>query len=334
MQDEADPIAEVRRVTAIALVTSLADEARDYRNETLRVRIQARAADALWKSDRERALPLFYRAWEAADAVDKASERRSAEERQRFLSGRGGPGFISPVLNLRLEVLRFAARCDRKLGEKFLASLEEERKVETDAASDTSPSNDWDPTEPPSALNKRLELANLLLEGGDVEGALRFADPALARATQPGIIFLYKLRQKNEAAADQRYAALLARTTVDPWADANSVSLLSSYAFTPLIFATVTRNGRAYGGEAAPAPALSADLRAAFFRMAAQVLLRPIAPPGQDRTSAGRAGTYFVIARLLPLFEQHASERAPELSAYLIALTQTRLQVCAMITQC
>jgi hypothetical protein len=322
VEDEANLLAEVRRVIAIALVTSLADEARNYRDESLRVRVQVQAAEVLWETDRERALSLFYRAWETAGEVDKASERRSEEQRKRFLSGQGGPNFISRPLNLRLEVLRFTARRDRELGEKFLASLEEEKKEETDATSDSSPSNYWDPTEPPAALNKRLELANLIMESGDVEGALRFADPALARATKPGIIFLYKLRQKNVAAADQRYAALLARTTVDPSADANSVSLLSSYAFTPLVFATVTPNGRAYGGEAAPAPALSADVRSAFFHMAAQVLMRPLAAPGQDRTSAGRAGTYFVIARLLPLFQQQAPDRVPELSAYLAGLTQ------------
>lgn len=320
-QKETDPLAEVRRAAAVALVTSLADEARDYRDETLRVRVQARAAEALWRTDLLLARSLFNRAWEEASAVDKAGARRVEEERKRFLSGQGGPGFIPLAPNLRLEVLRFAARCDRTLGEEFLASLEEEKKEEaTNAASRVGTANHWDPTEPPEALNKRLGLASLLLESGDVERALRFADPALARVTKPGIIFLYKLRQKNAPAADQRYAALLARTALDPSADANTISLLSSYAFTPLIFATVTRNGRAYGGEAAPAPDLSAGLRAAFFRTAAQVLLRPVAPPSEDSTSAGRAGTYFVIARLLPLFEQHASARVVELRAFMASL--------------
>jgi hypothetical protein len=321
-RDDADPLAEARRAAAMALVTSLADEARGYRDDTLRVRVQARAADALWGSDRDGALALFQRAWEAAEAVDKAGEKRAAEERRNFLSGRSGLGFIPPVPNLRIEVLRYAARRDRELGEKFLARIEEDKKSEaSDAARDANLSSHWDPTEPPTALTKRLELAALLLEGGDVERSLLIAEPALGRVTKPGIIFLYKLRQKNAAAADQRFAALLTRTAVDPSADANSVSLLSSYAFTPLIFATVTRNGRAYGGEPAPAPDLSAPLRAAFFRTAAQVLLRPAAPPGQDHTSAGPAGTYLTIARLLPLFEQHAPERVTELRAYLASLT-------------
>lgn len=319
---EGDPLFDARYATAIALVTSLADDARSYRNETLRVRIQARAADALWENDRDRSLALFHRAWEEAASIDKAGEQRVEGERKRYLTGRGSIGFIPPVPNLRLEVLKFVSRRDQELGEKFLASLEEEKGKE---ASDTTPStnlsNYWDPTEPPPALTKRLELAQLILESGDVERALRFADPALARVTKPGIIFLYKLRQKKVVAADQRYAALLTRSAVDPSADANTVSLLSSYAFTPLVFATVTRNGRAYGGEAAPVPDLSAELRVAFFRAATHVLLRPVTPPNEDRSSAGRAGTHFVIARLLPLFEQYAPDRVPELRARLAFLT-------------
>lgn len=321
--EEADLLSEVRRTTVLALVSSLADEARDYSDETLRVRVQARAAEVLCDTERERARSLFYRAWEAGDAVDRAGERLVADERKRLRSGQGGPSFIPLPPNLRLEVLRFAARCDRELSEKFLASLEEEKKAESiDATSNLSQSELWDPTEPPSALNKRLELGIVLLESGDVESALRFADPALVRVTKPGIVFLYKLRQKDVAAADERYAGQLSRSEVDPFTDANTISLLSTFAFSPLIFATVTHNGRAYGGEAAPPPVLPAELYAAFFRIAAQVLLRPLAPPDQDRTSAGRAGTYFVIARLLPLFQQYAPDRVPELSAHLVSLTQ------------
>ena len=323
IQDEANLLAEVRRTTVLALVSSLADEARDYRDETLRVRVQARAAEALCDSERERARALFYRAWEAGDTADRAGERRVEDERKRLLSGQGGPSFIPLPPNLRLEVLRFAARCDRELSEKLLASLEEERKDDTsEAALDLNSSNYWDPTEPPTALTKRLELGIALLERGDVENALRFTDPALVRVTNLGIIFLYKLRQKDATAADQRYLTQLSRSEVDPSADANTISLLSTYAFTPLIFATVTRNGRAYGGESVPPAVLSPELYAAFFRVAARVLLRPLAPPDQDRTSAGRAGTYFVIARLLPLFQQHAPDKVPELSAHLVSLTQ------------
>src|SRR5438445_35918 len=56
---EADALAAQRRVQAVSLLTSLADEARDFRDETVRARAQARAADALWETDAQLARALF-----------------------------------------------------------------------------------------------------------------------------------------------------------------------------------------------------------------------------------------------------------------------------------
>jgi len=49
--DNPNPLADQRRTVAISLLTSLADESRSYQDQTLRARVQARAADALWDSD-------------------------------------------------------------------------------------------------------------------------------------------------------------------------------------------------------------------------------------------------------------------------------------------
>jgi len=54
--------------------------------------------------------------------------------------------------------------------------------------------------------------------------------------------------------------------------------------------------------------------------VAATVLLRPIPPVSEDRTVAGRAGEYFTIARLLPLFQEGAPEYVPALNSQLAAL--------------
>src|SRR5260370_36533199 len=88
--------------------------------------------------------------------------------------------------------------------------------------------------------------------------------------------------------------------------DANTVSLLSSYLFTPHLFITFEGAGgtsTSSTGEAAP-PQVAPELRAAFFSVAAQILLRPQPPPGQDQSSSGLEGRYLMIKRLLPLFEQ------------------------------
>src|SRR5262249_42474819 len=62
-------------------------------------------------------------------------------------------------------------------------------------------------------------------------------------------------------------------------------------------------------------------LRDSFFRSAASILLRPLAVPGQDQTTAGPDGQYLVTKRLMPLFEKYASqETTAALRAQLEAL--------------
>jgi len=53
--EEADAEAAQQRTVAISLVSTLADEAKGFKDQTRRARVQARAADVLWDTDRERA---------------------------------------------------------------------------------------------------------------------------------------------------------------------------------------------------------------------------------------------------------------------------------------
>lgn len=314
-----------RRDIAISIIDKLLDESKGYKDQTLRVRIQARAADALWDADDNRAKALFMQAWEIAERVDKDGERNAEDARQRFMSsGSGEVIVIPPVPNLRGEVLRLAAQRDSGLGEMLLAMLEDARGHEA-ASSDSKITEEsvFDPTQPKPAVAKRLELAVQLLEAGRVDLAKLYAEPALSQVTSPGMVFLYALRQGEAADADKRYARLLAFAADDPTADATTVSLLSSYALTPNFLVTATRSGRTsrqLSYDAAQTYELSPELRAGFFSVASKILLRPIRPPEQDHTSAGRAGTYFTIARLLPLFEQHAPKHVPALNAQLAML--------------
>jgi hypothetical protein len=67
---EVDLLKAQRRAFAISLVTSLANEARSYRDLALRPRVLARAADMLWDVDNLTARVLFSHAWEAAEKGD------------------------------------------------------------------------------------------------------------------------------------------------------------------------------------------------------------------------------------------------------------------------
>ena len=324
-----DPLAETRRATAIGLVTALAEEARSFQDEALRARVQARAADALWETDQEKARALFRRAWDAAEVSDRESLRRFEEERERQRQGGGGVALMRPR-DLRSEVLRLAARRDRALGEEFLAKLDEARKRDAAGAPPTAsaPQSAINPNAPEnlnSLLRQRLGLARQLLQGGDVERALQFAAPALAGVTTEGLSFLSTLREQNAAEADKLYLSMLQRAAASPSSDANTVSLLSAYLFTPHTYVQIERGGgfgvQQSDDRARPIAEIPAPLRDAFFQAAAQILLRPLPPPDQDRSTAGREGTYFIIARLLPLFERYAPDKVPLLRTQLAALT-------------
>lgn len=329
--DAADPMAEVRRASAVSLVSTLADEARTFSEPALRARVQARAGDALWDTDKEKARALFRRAWEAAEAADRDTANLSEAERRRRAIAQGGAG-ARGLLNMRREVVILAARRDRELGEEFLAKLDESRKEEAGATGGAPPApvqtNEQriNPDNPPPQMMQRLNLAQQLLDEGQTERALQFADPALYPVNTFGMNVLNTLREKNRAAADQRFMALVARAAADPLSDANSISLLASYPFTPYLYVTVRPDGnshtRQWRGNTSPPADIDPRLREAFLSAAFQVLLRPLPPADEDRTTSGRMGAYVVATRMLPLFERHAPDRAPALRARQAQLAQ------------
>ncbi len=312
IKSKADPEAErmlqERRSHAESLLISLAADAHKFSDETLKARTLARIADALWEVNHERGRAMFRAAWEAAVIADRESQQLQQEDirQQQEKTGRGGYVLASPP-EVRREVLRLATKHDRALGEEFLGKFGEHKEQEATEAKNTrtNPFGNAD-----EAVGQRLNLARELLAAGDTERALQFADPVLAANNMWAIDFLSYLREKNPTAADRRYATILVNAAASPQSDANTVSLLSSYIFTPHQYVTFQGIG---AGTSQMAPTIvpanvAPELRAAFFSAAASILLRPLAPPGQDQSTSGPDGEYLVIKRLLPLFEQYAPQ--------------------------
>lgn len=317
--EDADAEAAQQRTVAISLVSTLADEARSFKDQTRRARVQARAADVLWDTDPERARELFRRAWEAAEAVDAETAKKRAEEIKR-LETEGAPVVIRGGPDLRSEVLRLVAKRDRKLGEEFLKALDEAAEKERSEAA-----TEQRLKEPGTRLgaSQRLQLARRLVEDGEVERAMQFAAPALNTVSIDTIFFLSALREKNAQIADSAYTNLLALAARDPNSDANTVSGLSSYIFTPFLYVTFERGGGANQSRQrgpTPAPEVDATLRNNFLKVAYSILMQPLAAPDQDRTTSGQTGKYLIIKRLLPVFEQYAADLAPGLRTQMTAL--------------
>jgi hypothetical protein len=299
----ADPEIKERRAKARALLVALSSDARSFHDQTLRARSLARIADALWQVDPEQSRLLFRKAWEAAEVADQESDRKLQEDiaRQKAKTGGGFVGNLPP--NLRREVLRLAARHDRAISEEFLEKL---RLQKLDAAN--SATTNPRPGRLNDALSQRLGVARELLQTGEIERALQFAEPALTVVGIDSVNFLTELRAKNQAAADSRYVALLSSAANNPQSDANTVSLLSSYIFTPQLYVVFTGNGvntSQMSSKIEPAE-VTTELRNAFFQSAASILLRPLPPPGQDPAASGLEARFLVTKRLLPLYEQWA----------------------------
>ncbi len=316
--NQPNPVEDERRAFAISLVISTADEARSDFDLALRPRVLARSADVLWNADNATARALFRRAWEAAEKGDaeELTIKTKDSPPPMVIALRRASGH-----DLRYEVMNLAARRDRALSEEFFAKLTKETERETEDAKGGQYNDGWSISD---AVTKRLLVARKLLDDGQVQRAMEFAAPVLDQVSYHSIGFLSALRAKNPEAADQRFALLLARAQFDPSADANTVSGLSSYAFTPGFYVTFNADGggRFTGLESYDfnLPNLSPALLKRFFEVSGTILLRPSPPPDQDFTSSGLQGQRKVMVRLLPLFDRHAPETAAALRAHFSAL--------------
>lgn len=317
---ETEALEAQRRAFAVSIIRSLSEEALSYNDLALRARVLARSADILWEADPDGARMLLRRAWEAAekaDAPEVVEPSKDAGPVMVIAQRRRGEG------DSRGEVLNIAARRDRALGEQLLAKLIEAAGKANEQTTQTAQRNDsWTTTEEAS---KRLTFAQWLLYQNEPEKAFEFAAPALDRVNEAAISFLSQLRLVKPDLADKQFMLLLARAEIDPAADANTVSGLSSYAFTPGLYVIFTSGGGSQAtsaSEALAAPNLPSNVRSSFFRTAASILLRPRPAADQDFTSAGLIGKYMVIKRLLPLFEQYAPDTAVALQSQLTALAE------------
>lgn len=316
--EDVDAEAEQRQEVAMALVVTLAEEARSFKDQTRRARVQARAADILWEADQDRARELFKRAWESADAADNEAARQRAEDVKRMQAA-GEPVVLRGTPELRNEVLRIVAKRDQGLAEEFLKAFDEAKaKASEETATQARRNQPFEQLGPA----RRLQLAQRLVQDGEVERGWQIALPALDKVSVDSIFFLSTLREKNASMADKGFEGLLARADRDPTSDANTVSGLSSYVFTPFFYITFEGDGanQSQARRTTQPPDINPRLRSGFLKVAFAILMRPLPAPDQDRTTAGHRGKYMVIKRLLPIFEQFAPDLEPGLRTQMTAL--------------
>ncbi len=313
---------------AIAALLETAEAARSFVDFFAKVRIQTSVADQLWPFDEQAARAILRRAWEATNAPGVVAsitfEGESETQAREYLTA------------TQSSVIETAARHDARLSESFMqefsrALAKETGAPEPDAAPDERASSQSEGWRSLSASGQqRLLIATSLLRGGEYERAAQFAAPLVSEGVTRDLLgFILEFRRAEARAADALYLRLIERTLADAGAEANAVLLLSSPIVSPDLLVSIDKNGALNFSQAfytdaqtrVASPPVRAEVRRAFFDMAAIVLLRAPAPRADDAKSAGEtAARYFTIGRLLPFFEREAAQYAPALHARQSAL--------------
>ncbi len=229
-ETEAGFVAE-RQQRGLGLVREAAQEASGFEDKRSAARVQALAADLLWKHDPSGARELFEKAFDTAiahyrDTKDDNVERVSASSSV----GRA---------DMRLEVIRMLGRHDGELSKKLTERYVEEKKRETaerrlqknqlQNKQDTGSQRLFGQTDPTSG--DLLQAARSLLET-DMKTALQLIQRAFAVGVpQSAPSFLPELARRDRKAADEIYVGALAQLAANPQPHAGQLLLLSAYPF-------------------------------------------------------------------------------------------------------
>lgn len=309
-QGKAKATERAKRAEAAALLVETADKARLFDDLFYRARVQALAADALWPQDERQARAIFRRAWEAAEASDKAEQEEAANEAGAL------PGAVPKVTDARDEVLRKAAARDPRLAEAFLRSLASDKDESTASGNEPPSKTAWRELSPSGA--RRLALAYELLEADETQRAAQVASPLVNEGVSANLIaFILRLRDRGMTEADTIYLRLVERAAADPRTDVNAVLLLSSPVVSPELLVVVDEFGSPQFRALPPATANAATMQTvtykawtAFYNLAASVLSRPVSSDGGALTMQELMGRFYATGRLLPFFESTSAPYA------------------------
>ena len=288
---EADPETAARRQEALLYVQGLAKRFQSFQDRPVAVRALTSLASVVCKYDATTAEGLYWKAFRTLDKIENlpiADSLKLGEESY----GR-----------LRSVIVSQAAKCDGELARKINdagTKGESDEQAQQVAASALR-----------AALSLREEDAQQAARlAGDVAGN-SFA--LLPVHLSQFVMFLVQLRTQSEAEADSLFLQALGQAAARPSGVAEALSILGQYPFTHRfakgpgetgLFVTSVGNGGLYD-ISKNRSTIPLGVTRAYLTAAVQLLLLPVADPGE------RASRYGLAYQLLPMARQFAPELAP-----------------------
>src|SRR5215217_1371625 len=297
-----------QQVTRIlAVLSAVADNAKNWSDAAAASKVQAQIADVIWDADSEMARGYLLKAWETAGKVEIPKRERSPFRNQ------------SPRTEARREVILVARKRAPDLSNKWLQQMAEESEQ------DQHDRGAFDDRTPRSTL--LLQMA-LQIVHEDPEAAASLVIDSL----QDGISFgfqqvLIRIQEKNVELSQRVFRAALSRLRSVGMLDPNELLILYAYLYTPGRILAANTDGntghvQVAVGRNRPQIAAAAQLNPAlaleFLQLAANLLISAPLPATTPNPSLAARSQLSAINTLLG----PVSERLPELAVAL----QTRAQ--------
>ena len=294
---ENDALRQQRRL-AVAQMHSFAERVLSFSDVETKITTIVSLADTLWPFDEHYARQLFLKAHELARGL-KPTDAKGQTAGATLTAGK--------IVDLRGEVITVLARHDTPLARRL-----SEADAHTITGSDLA------------GIEQRA--AADLLRGGNAPQAIEFAERSLQAGVPRQMIgFLLQLRRQNAAQADELYAKTLNRLVTEPNVDGLSLMELGVYVFTsPLLTPDMEQMGAMVVQPvenvgvinlAADRPGIPPGVVRAYLAAAAQILLRPVTDPRQQKL-------YYITGyQLLPKAQKLTPDLAPQIVAAMQRLT-------------
>lgn len=294
---------------ALTVLGQLFEAAKGIEDEQLKIKTQAQIADLLWPYDEPSAREQFEKAFRTIDPAKLPKAQNIGA------SAQSSPLTLSPVVQLRSEVLKLVSKHDPILAEKLIKSVvEESSNKESGSASSSS-----------EAQNNQSELylqAAMSIADTDPGRAAQLAKLSFNGGIRPSLLgVLFVIRQKSPAIADDLFNSALAVARLDIGHVATNIRILAPYVLPDFGGVSTERADYNMGvTDQQGNPTITRFLNLAYDLISQQANAAQAGRPateGQAIVAMPNVADYFTAQQLLPFFSRYLPEKAPTFRVFL-----------------
>lgn len=270
---------------ALWIVEQLFDKAKEFKDDQVKIRVQAKIADILWERNESIARRQFAEAFQSIDSITTSSKSESAQSQTAAASQQP---------QLRAEILNQVTRRDAGLAETLAKSV-----------SDPAPArSSGTPVAQSQQATLNLQMA-LALADTNPEQAAKIASGTLNNGFNPMLMpVLQSIRRKNPSLANRLFSESLIVAAQDAARIVIYMRLLGSY-----VFPTLDSEGPSPTGPPQPTNEVNPGLIEEYLRFALNVIMRQANPLSASADGQYARQTipfyYQTIFKLLPFFDEY-----------------------------